>query len=258
MLTSNLPGVIARVKRFAAAIPGAAAKACAPAAWRARLEHAAYVTLRAQWASERSLARRELFEKLTPRILATFTAELLPGPVTRFTLSGPGGDGEAAAADVGGAVADHLGRQTPGGRLKKYAITTPEQEANAAAVQEALLEWVKTEKRKETEKGGRDEGLSDEQIAERLGYVLGLAGTPSDRSSAMQDPIDRMAGYIQDFINEGGGRGEGGAATVDAETVAGWLRAVLAAWLSLIRESLPLHLKDLLAIEWAKTKTNLL
>jgi DNA-binding PucR family transcriptional regulator len=252
MMTSNIDSVVNRVRRMQEGIPAAVSRAVSPGYWKPRLEVAALKTLRAQWALERDLALRTLYEGLTPKIVATLSAELLEGPIARFTMGIP----EAAAGvagDVAGARSTALeGRTETGKQSKNFRLPLDELKArseNLEAVRQGILDWVKTEKHKETGPGGRDAGLSDEEIAERLEWIMGLGARQSagDVTAEMQAAGERLANRIQAFMDSPEsvrGSASGSDKPVLAPAVAtAWLAAVLQSWRVLVMVSLPSRLK---------------
>lgn len=262
MLTSNLDQIIGRVGRMPAAIEAGVVRGIAPAYWLARLGRLTERTLRAQWALETDVRRREVFERLTPWLVESITGELLAGPVTQFQMgkaevrsqnAGTGGPDLAGAKDAYGSKLT-----TPAGQERKYAGAFVEEQRNLADVREGLLDWVRTEKRKETEPGGRDAGLSDEEIAERLEWILGLRGAPRDHTAAMQEAAEALRPHVQKFLDE---HGEGGVqspkSTVQGsteETVRTWLAAVLAAWRAYLGAAVPDKVRYEIGRELGKLK----
>lgn len=250
-LNSNIAGVIGRLKRLDAGIPDVVKEAIAPTYWKGRLEFVALQTLRAQWSLERDLKKRQLYERLTPRIIGTLTAETL-GMASLFQLEIP------ASLAVGGlnvqaAIDYKLAQLTPAGREKKFAISEPEQEEHLDQVRQAIRDWVTLEKRRDEE----DQGLTDEQIAERIEEILGLSdrSVPRDRTPAMEDAAAGLVQAINLWLAGGGDtpavqRDTAAPAglTIDPETAAQWMQAVLLAWCSYVQT----HLLDRLELAFGK------
>jgi hypothetical protein len=250
-LTSNIGQVKGRLQRLQEGIPAAVEQAIAPTYWRARLEYVATKTLRAQWALERNVQTRALYERLTPRIVATLTGESAGG-VSRFTLGLPE-DLLAAGLGIRDAVDYQLNQRTPAGRTKKYAFQEPDREAHLQQVRQSLRDWVTLEKRRDE----RDQGLTDEQIAQRLEEILGLSdrAVPRERTPAMEAAANDLMQAIESWM---AGEGDSPAVqspqsnvqgpTVAPEVVQQWMGAVLLAWRSYVQT----HLQDRLAAALAK------
>jgi len=249
-LTSNIGQVIGRLKRLQAELPGAVAAALDPAYWKPRLEFVALKTLRAQWALERDVQTRALYERLTPQIMATMTGEIL-GMVSRFTLELPP-SAVAAGLSIQSAVDYKLNQLTPAGRERKYAVHEPDQEAHLQAVKQSIRDWVTLEKRRDE----RDQGLTDEQIAERIEEILGLSdrAVPRERTPAMEEAAAGLMRAIESWL-----AGDGDSPPVQSptanvqsptmapEVVAQWFEAVLLAWRVYLQTHLRARLE--LAIE---------
>lgn len=249
-LRSNLPQVIQRLKRLQEGIPDAVDQAIAPAHWKGRLEHVALKTLRAQWALEPNVQTRALYEGLTPRLLATLTG-VMQAHVASFSLEMPGGLAEQLSIEA--AIAYNLGRRTPTGREKKYAVTEQGPERNLAAVRETILQWVRLEKRRDGQDTRADgTPMSDEEIAERIMVIMGLSSVPGRRRTEnMKAAEQSLSRAIQQWLD---GEGEtppvsphigGGAVTVSPQTLNQWMTAVMAAWLEYVRA----HLRDRVALK---------
>lgn len=251
ILRSNIAQVIGRLKRLEAGIPEAVKEAIAPTYWKGRLEHVALQTLRAQWALERDLKKRQLYERLTPRIIATLTSEML-GMASRFTLEIP----ESMAVgglNVQAAIDYKLAQLTPAGRTKKFAISEPDQEEHLESVRQAIRDWVMLEKKRDE----RDEGLTDEQIAERIEEILGLSdrAIPRERTPLLEESATSLVRAINDWLAGAGDtppvqRDSAAPAglTIDPETAASWMQAVLLAWCSYVQT----HLLDRLELTFGK------
>lgn len=264
MFKSNIPTIVRRMERLQAAQPLIAQRAISPAYWRERLEISAEKTLRQLWVTERNVELHALFERMTPQIVKTLTAELLDGPVARYTIGvpAPASGGPAAAGDIGQARSEHReleeATHRPGPSLRLPAEQMKERSENIDLVRAGILEWVKYGKRKETDRGGRDYGVSNEQIAERLEWIFGLRPGQEFAKEAytggMQAAADRLAGPIQAFLNADA---LGGVTRLDrgtkqtalpAQTVWQWLEAITAAWRALVAAGLPGRWKH----EWEK------
>jgi hypothetical protein len=255
MIHSNLGQVIARLKRLDEAVPQAIRKSAEPGYWKPRLESVALKTIRAQWASEPNPRLRDLYEKITPRIVSTITADFFDGG-TYFALSVPQ-DSKPAAADLAAAASFNIGQRTPTGRSKKevfqqkfFRPQTVDQQAveNLERARQIVRDWVMLEKSRD-DRDRRSDGtmLSDEEITERIGAILGIGRTgviPRERTQTVQDAAESLSGAIQRWLD-----GEGDSPPVNydkfdpraltPEVAARWMQAVLQAWQKYIVASLP-------------------
>jgi hypothetical protein len=116
---------------------------------------------------------------------------------------------------------------------------------------QGLLRWVTEEKRLETQPGGRDEGLSRTEIAERLEMIL--FSPEANASTALRDARTGLSRAIGEWWAE-----QGGADRLPAGQLRGWAAAVLQGWRSLLREQLPAVLGQELDKLWARSHTELL
>jgi len=255
-VTSNAGRVAQQLRRFQEGLPAALGRAAAPGYWRPRLEATAAKTLRAIWALERDLNKRELYERLTPKIVGTMIAETFEGGV-RFELSLPQEAQGSGGLDLAGAAAFNLGMKTPTGRTSKFALQEEEALNHLDAVRQAIVDWVTLEKRRDPERDTRADGtpLSDEELAERIMEILGVneRAVPRARTPEMDAAAASLTTAINTWL-EGDGEtpptaaaaqaGQGGGPTItrpglDAATAAEWFRAVLLAWTSLLAGGLP-------------------
>lgn len=238
------------MRRLQEGIPAAVAAAMNPTYWKARLEFVALKTLRAQWALERDVQTRARYERLTPRILGTMTGELA-AMVAQFTLELPD-SAIASGLSLQAAVDYKLNQLTPTGRERKFALHEPDQEAHLAAVKQAIRDWVTMEKRRDE----RDQGLTDEQIAERIEEILGISDrvVPRARTPDMESAAASLTQAIESWM---AGEGDTPATaqpnserveSISVETAAQWMEAVLLAW----RVYVQTHLRDRIEDELGK------
>lgn len=241
LLTSNIPAVKSRLQRLQAGLPLAVAQAIEPTHWKPLLEHVAWKTLRAQWIGETDPQMHALYERLTPRIVATMMATLLPDGA-EFRLHIP----PLLISDVGLAAAAHyhLNIMTPAGRERKFAIRESDAEMQLASVRQTIRDWVALEKNR-TE---QDAGLTDEEIAQRIEHILGIGDrvVPRDRTPDMEEAALGLNRAIQSWLD-----GEGEApppdrakvnkgVTLDSRVAREWMEKVLLAW----REYVRVHLRS--------------
>jgi hypothetical protein len=264
MIQSNIGQVIARLKRLDEAVPHALRKGAEPGYWKPRLESVALKTIRAQWALEPNIRLRELYERITPKVMATLTADLFDGG-SRFTMSIPQAS-QRVAADLAAAASFNISQRTPTGRIKKevfqqnfYRPQTIDQRAveNLERARQIVLDWVMLEKNRD-DRDRRSDGtmLSDEEIAERIGSILGIGRSgvvPRERTQTVKDAAESLSGAIQRWLD---GEGDSPPVNYDSaapakalppEAAAQWLQAVLLAWQEFLISSLPSRLSFQLA-----------
>jgi hypothetical protein len=266
-LRSNIGEVIGRLRQAQAAIPQAVEAGLNPEYWRDRLQLVTEKTLRAQWANERNLQLRLLYERLTPAMVKSLAgaaygeagAEAAWG--VRFTLSLAGMTGVAGQGgrpDIQAAIEYNLGTRTPTGREKKGSLRTEQQEKNLQATREMIRNWVAVEKeRDERDREADGTPYSDERIAQRIERILGLNEdvVPAQRSArlqAMQDAGDRLMAAIQKWMagdeaagipgvtHSGLAKEDQTALRIPPAVARQWLAAVMAAWRSYVKA----HLRD--------------
>jgi hypothetical protein len=260
---TNVGQVIARLKRLDEAIPHALRKSVEPGYWKPRLESVALKTIRAQWALESNTKLRELYERITPKVVATITADFFDGS-SCFTMSIPL-DSKRIAADFAAAASFNISQRTPTGRLKKevfqqsfYRPQSIDQRAveNLERARQIVSDWVMLEKNRD-DRDRRSDGtmLSDEEIAERIGSILGIGRSvvPRERTQIVKDAAESLSGAIQRWLE---GEGDSPAVNYDSgasakalapEVAAQWLQAVLLAWQKFLISSLPSRLSFQLA-----------
>lgn len=249
---SNVREVIHRLKRLQEGLPGVIRDSAAPVYWLPRLEASATKTIRALWASERVLAKRELYERLTPKIVATVTGAFVEHGVDFLMHVPTSGVGQDGGVNVAAASQYNLGVRTPTGRIRKYAVMEEEQQKNLEATRQAVRDWVMLEKRRD-ERDTKADGtpLSDEEIADRILQILGLKenAAPGRRGPETEAAAEALSGAIQRWLagegetpptNPGKDLGVGGGGVgLDPETLRQWLNAVLLAWRSLLLAGIP-------------------
>lgn len=254
MIQSNVGQVIARLKRLDDAVPQALRKSIEPGYWKPRLASVALKTIRAQWASEPSPKVRELYEKITPAVVSTLVADWFDSG-TYFTMSVPD-SGRRLATDLAAAAQFNIGQRTPTGRVKKEVFQQnffrPDT-VNHAAIEnlerarQFVLDWVKIEKHLDHRDQKADGTyLSEEEIAERIGAILGIGRTgviPRDRTISVQTAAQSLSSAIQRWLD---GEGENppvnydkSEAKLDPKVAGAWLQAVLLAWQKYLVASLP-------------------
>lgn len=245
MISSNIKTVIRRLERLEEGLPEAVRRAAAPVYWKPRLQASAERVLRGLWALERNLELRAAYERLMPAMLATIEAAATAAG-TEFRMSLPAmALGAGRGGDVASAVDFNQAQHTDTGRLSKNfrmpADAMAAQSDNRERVRAGIREWVAHEKIR----GPRDAGLSDEEIADRLEWIMGLhrETSPKAYTEAMASAGEGLALRIQQFMDADAAGGivrlEARGRTMDAETAQGWLKAVLATWSAMLRASLP-------------------
>jgi hypothetical protein len=289
MIKSNVGQVVGRLRRLDAEMPAALSRAVSPTYWKPRFESVALRTLRAQWALERNLALRELYERLTPRIVATMVGETFEGG-TLFGLSIPR-ELVQPSVNLAGAAEFNLGQRTPTGRIKKEVVDagvfhpeTLDQAGgeNLERARQIVRDWVMLEKQLGPEDYQKDGSpLSPEQLAQRIEVILGIGRSvvPRERTQAMQDAAASLARAIQRWLDGEGDtpspnysaagappwRTESGPTlaaprqpALSAEVAEQWLSAVLAAWKAYILASLPARMRMELARTMKRIQTEMI
>lgn len=264
MLKSNLKSVIARLEEYQRGIPGCLERALDKGYWLAELRAKAETVLRAQFAGIADVQTRARYEKFLPMILDTLSVKARPG--TRlFELWLPA----ETLSDVNLAAASkYAGQQwTPTGRDAKRALPNPLAEMNYQAARQAILDWVETEKHWETGPGGADEGLTADQIADRIERIIGLAPAMRARTAEMDAAAEGLVGAIEAWLSGAETTPSGNHAVVNPATdplrysptaasrlpnahAKQWLELVLQTWVVYFR----LHVRDRLEAELNKLK----
>lgn len=254
-------------------LPKALLAALDPAYWQERLKMSATKTLRKAWEGERNLALHELYERLTPRIVATIMGAYYESGVW-FQMAVPPGWTEdaggwpdlARAAAFNAALASALPAGAPGrgpGRPTKMSIdemllTHPEEQKNLEKVRQAILDWVTFEKDWD-ERDYHADGTpsTPQERAERVMEILGV-GEPGARTVDMDVAAIGLAAAIESWLAgegstspemaqsaraaEAAQHGEPeskSASRLDPAVAHEWLEKVLAGWVALVRRDLP-------------------
>ena len=250
MITSNIKFVKRRLQQVQRAIPGAVNKSISPEFWIERLKFTALKTIRKQWAGERRLALRELYEKITPFIVETVTGNPIEhGAVYLMTI--PRTAGLKPDVDLREAIKFNLAYitsiTTPTGRLRKgltpesIAMMAVDESENLQRAREAVADWVQFEKRRDE----GDAGLTDDEIIERIEVILGLSSNwKIERTPEMDAAADKLVPAIERWL---GGEGDSPptkrvSSSISNETIRQWLHAVLVAWRMDILGLLPIRL----------------
>jgi hypothetical protein len=264
-LTSNLPSVIQRLQRLQAGLPAAAAAALAPAYWHPRLEMVALRTLRAQWALERDVQTRALYERLTPRILETLRTRQAAAVLT-ISMGMP--EDQARQLGFQAAMDYNLSRRTPSGRARKFAAEEPAAEKNLQAVRDSIRDWVRMEKNRDPQQDVHADGtpLTEDELVARIEEILGVGtrAVPRARTQAMEAAAQSLTGAINAWLGgleQTPGQTPVGSppvergATVRAnpDVIHQWLAAVLVAWCEFVRA----HLGDRVGMELGKLHNRL-
>jgi hypothetical protein len=206
-LTHNINAVIAQLERLRADIPKAVERALAWEKWIERAGEVAEATLNGLSTPDEQRWVRPFVEAIQGFVLhgqVGFGLKLAsPLPRLRSLLN------EAVAARATGATAAEAMTGLFGRSIRE--------------LEEAILEWVQTEK----DKDERDLGKSDEEIARLLTYVLIAPDLGPAGVQARQGLMRHIVPWLQ--------REQESAAGLPPETVDLWLRAVLAAWTAMVR-----------------------
>ena len=206
-ITSNVNGVLDRVKRIPRDIDAAMAATLAPAAWVEALKLEANKTL---WAIAKPAEWQQvkLFTPLVEKLAGGFYAAM-NNPVPPIM----------ALEDF--AIVNHM--------QKTDAQTGPNLFSNLLnQFDELMARWVANEKRKDA----RDDGKSDEEIGRWIGYLL---ITPDGQLSAKEKAAkEGFMRHVPQWLEAQ----QQGQRLADA-TVTAWLLAVLAAWKALVLREFP-------------------
>lgn len=213
-LDSNLNGVIRQAERLRERIPQAMARALHPDHWRTEARTLAFNTLNAlAQAGEAAYVGQ---------FVATLEAAVLGGSGLSLTMRSP----FPAAATVAAAQQARSLLDPAHGFSSLFLGPVQEMEA-------FILEWVATQK----DKDQRDAGKSDQEIADFISYVLlspgGVNVIVSSGKNQGRFARETLMPHLEEFVRQ---QQQGRLAP---ETVALWLRAVLAAWRQLIKQKYP-------------------
>lgn len=254
-LTSNIASVKRRLERLQAGYPEAVGKAIRIEFWKGRFQHIAFVTLRAQWALERNLQTRALYDRMSKRLVDSMWAEALTPLGSRFTL-GLENVALGGALDIAAAAEYNIGSRSAWGKKEEgstpwKAAWTEGSEQNLEATRQAIRDWVMLEKRRTDQ----DAGLTDEQIASRIEEIIGVSdrAVPRDRTPAMEESAGKLVQAIQSWLE---GEGENPPTQpqttqqqgLPPEVAESWLQAVMLAWHAYVAA----HLRDRVELELIK------
>ncbi len=267
LITHNIDGVIRHLKGFRDGIPGVMSGAIAPTGpgkWTEWFGMVAEKTLRAmvhtELRSERnSIERHDHLVRLSNDLLKSLKGEVIEGgALYRMGYA-------AEHSSIGPSVAHARSLQEENadpnrkfGTVKKRADM--ESRENVNLVREGILDFVRTAKHL-TEV---DNGQTDEEIADRLEWILGIHDRlqPKNWTEGMKAGTEGLARAIQDFLNlwnaERMGRARPGLNEEDAAIVRQWLEAVQLAWRSALQARMPVRVGLMLEALWTRTRTDLL
>ena len=241
MLKSNLKEVAARLEEYQRGLPGCVDRALAREYWIPWLRERAKAALQHQFALIADPATRERYQKRLPALLESIGALVRPG-LTQFTF----GIMAETVSEVNLTAAGRYASLswTPTGRARKYAMPNEQEGQNLAAARQSVLDWVTHEKHRDE----RDEGLSNEEIAERLEIVMGLRPALREPTPEMREAAESLRGAIGAWLSGDPVTPSGGhdiktqapdptrdlpsrQSGVNSELVQQWLSAVLQTWL---------------------------
>jgi hypothetical protein len=244
--TSNISGVLRHLGRFEAQLPEALAETTDPKRWLGPLRRVAESALM-EVAEPEERAYIPLF--LSTMEIAVF------GPGMAYEMSNPfvaGKENDAVSKAQG--ITEGLDLRTYGDvkRARRQPLeATPEQALTLEQVRLAILEWVQLEKVK-TEV---DAGLSDEEIADRIGWIIGVnPGSHRDRTANMDNAGAALAAHVQAFMEERSEHRQG----LSPRRIRLWLVAVLNAWRGALLSGLPQAVAMNLRKLWRETGEKLL
>lgn len=218
-IDTNIAGVVGRLQRFMGGLDGAVAVAVSAGRWERVLRNVARVALDGEAGSR---VEEGEWRGMIPAFVQAVMVEALGsgngdgGGESGFTaaLRGP----EASTGTIGGA--QEIMRGGDGRRRLE-----PGQAEIVGLAREGIQDWVRAEKRKTAV----DAAYSDEEIADRLAFIL-FSRRPT---AAMVDAAEGLTARIERYLAAQHG------VAMPAEMVSRWLRAVLAAWRQAVVSQLP-------------------
>lgn len=244
LVKTNAGDVARRLMRLQKALPGAVAAALEPEQWRFILSEAAEKTLLAMiWAHRFGADDYPAVVRLVRRMVNEMVTEVF-ATGSRHTLSMPRTPAELLTGLGRAAGAEKNTRQYPDSlRARRQPLAlSPENESSLQELKDAILDWVREEKRLDPD----DINQTPEQIAGRIYRIAGLTpakdsfGSPFVPSEKMGEAADRIMVEVRDFIET---RGKSGS-VVSPELISQWLGAVAASWRSVIRTRLPQKIRQ--------------
>lgn len=212
-LSGNVEHVLKQVQGLKAEIPQAVARALTWEKWIERAGEVAEATLNGLAGPEEQPFVRPFVEAIQGGAIGGGFALRLASPLPR--LRDVLGEARAAMA-ASGSFNDTMMS------LFRGSITD---------LEEALLEWVETEKNKDE----RDLGKTDEEIAHLISYIL-ISPTLGDAGRTAREGLMR---HIVPWLQ----RQQEETAGLPPETVDLWLRSVLGAWRLMIRNEVTLRIR---------------
>jgi hypothetical protein len=238
-IESNIKGVTGRLTRFMDGIEPAVTRAVSADAWHPVLKRDAETVLKG------------LADEETARFIPAFVSTVLT-----LGVSPRGFNTSMARADllpvttVSEAVStlDRLQTQHYGdvSRKRQKPLQPSKEESRLLLDAElSILDWVINEKRID----GRDDGYSDEDIAERLGWIL-FSPRPTP---AMLTARESLAGAINAYLTQ-----ESGDHGLSADVAALWLSAVLKSWRNMVVTHLPALVRQEIRNTWKQSGESLL
>lgn len=238
MFTSNISGVIARLKRLEAGLPEVVQRAIAPAAWLPQLRTIANQVLVSEAQTVANEPRRNALLAVIPAIVETLIG-YKEFTNTVFELSARTG----VMLDVG----IQYGLPTLGAVTE--ALQIPEDQMND--FRQKVYDWVDEQKDWDI---SRDGEKTIENIAEKAEWIVDVLTTPtlaSPMEQAARDSFlqsvnpDGLLAAISGVVPVGAPQPDMGA--LDRETARAWLGLVLDAWKKLVILELPIKLREELA-----------
>ncbi len=214
-VTSNLAGVMDRMRRLPRAVPVALARTLEPASWLVEARAAAERALKAE--------AKPAEEIYIGRFVAAVISDVLaPGPGFSLALRAPPSKTPMTLADL----------QTARSLMRPGFQDLFRQQVQE--FEDLLEQWVANEKRKDR----RDAGQSDRDIAEFISYALLSpdGDTLKVKSGKNKDMLvgDVFAPHIAKYLAAQSVTGQ-----LPPTVVTRWLRAVLTAWKEMVRVVAP-------------------
>lgn len=248
-INSNVEGVIGVLARFRTGLDEAVVETVKPERWRSALRRAAVLALEDIAAPE----QRGMIHEFVDTISLAQRRRGFVADIGRRRM-GENLFAEVVAAEHRATVGVEDGVEVE--RRHRKTDLQGSQSALMEQAREVLRDWVETPeseggKRKEQWEGGRDEGLSDEDIIGNLSVIL--FHTTPNQSDEMKSARTNLTRALGKFWARRGGAGVLEQADVDR-----WLRAVLGAWRELMRRQLPVMLGQQLDELWNSSHERML
>lgn len=238
-ISNNVEGVIGVLARFRTGLDAAVVETVKPERWRPALRRAAVLALeRVASEGQSGLVSGFVDTLMVMGIDRGFVAEISEPAASENIIS------RAVTGEHERTVRDYDGTER---RRRRPLDMTDEAASLMDQARAVLRDWVATEKHKDE----RDAGLTDEEIADRLGVIL-FHPTPG-ASGEMVSAREGLSRAIGEWW-----AAQGGGAVLPRAELDRWLRAVQVAWRDLMRRQLPVVLGQQLDELWNSSHERML